>query len=57
MDGDLVVRAQQVDRQAFEGMALQSPTRLRALAIGILRGQGAQLYQRLGQDPVERRAI
>ena len=37
MDSDLVVRAQQGDRQAFEAIALQSHTRLQALAIGILR--------------------
>jgi RNA polymerase sigma-70 factor (ECF subfamily) len=37
MDRDLVTRVQDGDRQAFEALALQSHTRLQAVAIGILR--------------------
>lgn len=37
MDRDLVVRAQEGDRQAFEALMLQSHTRLQSVAIGVLR--------------------
>jgi RNA polymerase sigma factor (sigma-70 family) len=37
MDVDLVIRAQRGDQQAFEALALQSHTRLQAVAVGILR--------------------
>ena len=37
MDVELVVRAQRGEQQAFEALALQSHTRLQAVAIGILR--------------------
>jgi RNA polymerase sigma-70 factor (ECF subfamily) len=37
MDRDLVVRAQDGDRHAFEALMLQSHTRLQSVAIGVLR--------------------